>query len=157
MVLTDKEKLAKPLFGLTSIVLLLLFAACSSNYEKVSLGSINTAEMKFAEQIALKIMTKCDEYDYTPLTTTEATPEAVKGFSSTVMQQSCDLLRSKYGTFRGLEFAEAYKPIDNNSHTVYRFKGNFKKATKFPEIRITIDQSGKFAGFFTIKWMDRLQ
>jgi len=73
------------------------------------------------------------------------------------MQQSCDLLRSKYGTFRGLEFAEAYKPIDNNSHTVYRFKGNFKEATKSPEIRITIDQSGKFAGFFTVKWMDKLQ
>lgn len=157
MVLTNKEKLTRPVFGFLGIVLLLFCTACASNYEKVGAANINTTQMKFAEEMALKIMTKCDAYDYSPLTLNEATPEAVKGFSAKVMQQSCDLLRNKYGTFRGLQFAEAYKPIDSNSHIVYRFKGNFKQATKAPEIRITIDQSGKFAGFFTVKWMDKLK
>lgn len=160
MVLIDKRKFHMPkcklcLINLLSIAfILLLFTACSSKYTKINPSTINTAQLEFAEQMALKIMNKCDAYDYTPLTLAKATPEAVKGFSATVMQQSCDLLRNKYGTFRGIEFAEAYKPIDDNSHIIYRFKGNFKQATKFPEIRITIDQSGKFAGFFTTKWMD---
>jgi len=149
--------LSKHLINFVMMAMLLLaIASCSSNYEKINASSVNAAEMKFAEQMAMKIMTKCDEYDYSSLNTTEATPEAVKGFSATVMQQSCDLLRNKYGTFRGLEFAEAYKPIDNNTHTIYRFKGNFKEAIKSPEIRITIDQSGRFAGFFTKKWTNRL-
>jgi len=156
MVLTDRKIRAKytntPLY-----FMLLLLVACSSNYEKIGPANINTKEMKFAEQMALKIMTKCDAYDYTPLTTAEATPEAAKGFSATVMQQSCDLLRNKYGAFRGLKFAEAYKPKENNTHTIYRFKGNFKRAKKAPEIRVTIDQTGKFAGFYTIKWMDKLK
>lgn len=143
--------------SLLVLALLVSCTACSSNYEKINLNSLNKTEMNFAKQMALKIMGKCKNYDYSPLTEADATPEAVKGFSSTVMQQSCDLLRNKYGTFRGVDFAEAYKPIKDNSHTIYRFKGNFKQAVKAPEIRITIDQSGKFAGFFTTKWMDNLR
>jgi len=58
MVLTDKEKLTKPLFGLTSILLLLFFAACSSNYEKISTTNINTTEMKFADATKLRFVAK---------------------------------------------------------------------------------------------------
>lgn len=149
----NKKSLSCLIFGVS----ILLLTACSSNYEKISIGNINDVELKFAEQMALKIMNKCNTFDFTPLTLQEATPEAVKGFSATVMQQSCDLLRNKYGTYRGLEFAEAYKPINDNSHTIYRFKGNFKEAIKSPEIRITLDKTGKFAGFFTAKWMKKLR
>jgi len=154
MVLISKGKL---LIDLICIACVLLLTACSSNYEKINPANINDVELRFAEQMALKIINKCNTFDYTPLTLKEATPQAVKGFSATVIQQSCDLLRNKYGTYRGLEFAEAYKPIADKSHTIYRFKGNFKEAIKPPEIRITIDQSGKFAGFFTLKWTDKLK
>jgi len=154
----DKDKVLQYYYtGLLAVVLLFCCAGCTSNYKKINPANVNATELQFARQMAIKIMDKFESYDYSALTAVDATPEAVKGFSATVIQQSCDLLRNKYGTFRGVEFAEAYKPINDSSHTIYRFKGNFKQATKAPEIRITIDENGKFAGFFTTKWKDKLR
>lgn len=149
----------QPIFKINkiSIFFVLLFCyGCSSNLEPIPSDKISMQEKQFAEKMANLILERCDAYDYSALSEEVATPEMSKGFNATVFQQTCELLKNKYGRFRGLEFVEAVKPPDSNQYVIYRFKGNFKDATKFPEIRITVDQSGKLAGFFTTKWKDRL-
>lgn len=143
--------------GKIGILLILLFCyGCSSNLERIPSEQIKSQEKQFAEQMANLILERCDAYDYSALSEEVATLEMAKGFNATVFQQSCELLKNKYGRFRGLEFIEAVKPPDSGQYIIYRFKGNFKEAIQFPEIRITVDQSGKLAGFFTTKWKDSL-
>ncbi len=135
---------------------IVLLSACSSNLERISAEQINKPEQLFAEQMANLILDRCSSYDYSALPVEHANEAMVNGFDAGVFRQTCEFLKDKYGRFRGLEFVEAMRPPESNEYTIYRFKGNFKEAIKFPEIRITIDQSGKLAGFYTVKWSDNL-
>jgi len=135
----------------------LFFSACGSNLERIPEEQINLQEQQFAEQMANMILNRCVSYDYSALSTEEVNEAMVKGFNAAVFQQTCEFLKDKYGRFRGLEFVEAMQPGSNsNEFTIYRFRGNFKEAIKFPEIRVTIDEKGKLAGFNTFKWIDSL-
>lgn len=135
---------------------LVFLTSCSSNLERIPSKQINNKEKQFAEQMANMILNRCVSYDYSALSLEEVNEAMVKGFNATVFQQTCEFLKDKYGRFRSLEFVEAMQPAESNEYTIYRFKGNFKEAIKPPEIRVTIDESGKLAGFNTAKWNDDL-
>jgi len=134
----------------------LFFSACGTSLERVPVEQIDLQQKQFAEKMANMILGRCVSYDYSALPIDEVNEAMVKGFNATVFQQTCEFLRDKYGRFRGLEFVEAMQPPNSNEYIIYRFKGNFKEAIKFPEVRITIDQSGKLAGFNAAKWNDKL-
>lgn len=138
------------------MVFVLLCSSCGTNLIKIPVEKINKQEQGFAAEMATKIIERCSSYDYSPLPPNQATAEMIDGFSAKIQQETCELLKGKYGKFRSLEFVEAMQPKDTNDYRIYRFKGNFKKAIKLPEVRITIDKSGKLAGFWTTKWKDKI-
>ena len=134
----------------------LFLVGCGSNLERIPAEQVDTTEKQFAEQMANMILSRCLSYDYSALPLEQTNEAMIKGFDAGIFQQTCELLKNKYGKFRSMEFVEAMQQPESNEYTIYRFKGNFKEAIKLPEIRITIDQTGKLAGFFTTKWNDNL-
>jgi len=133
-----------------------LCSSCSSGLIKIPKEKINKQEQGFAAEMATKIIERCTSFDYSPLPLNQATEEMVAGFSAKIQQETCELLKGKYGKFRSLEFVETLQPKEGNDYRIYRFKGNFKAAIKLPEVRVTIDKSGKLAGFWTTKWKDKI-
>ena len=63
-------------------------------------------------------------------------------------------LKSQFGDFQSLEYAETWVQNNNKSIQIIRLKGNFEKSNKNLEIRVVLNDSNQIAGFWIKPWSD---
>jgi hypothetical protein len=142
----------------------LLFSAClligsssfSQNFEKLSDDKVDQNKVKLAKDFADRYFTAAKDgktYEFQ----NDATAALIQGFTPEVQKQVYLDIRSKYGDYKSLEYAETWKYTAGEIMMVVRLKGVFSNSPDKPEIRIIIDGANKVAGFWYKPWADELK
>jgi hypothetical protein len=140
---------------LFSLCLLLSASVYSQEFKKLDNANINKKQMEFAKKFADDYFAKQIAGSYYLLNDKEATDEMIKGLTADRQKEVYDQLKSGFGGFKSLEFAQTW--FDANTHLViYRFKGTFG-VSNLLEIRVVLNYQGKIAGFFVKPWTEKLQ
>lgn len=63
-------------------------------------------------------------------------------------------IKSEFGDFESLAYAETWIDSSNSTYKVFRFKGCFSKSVKKLEIRVVLDKANKISGFWLKPWSD---
>ena len=87
----------------------------------------------------------------------DATTAVIQGLTPEVQKQVYNDIRSKFGDYKSLEYAETWKYSAGAIMTIVRFRGIFSKSDDKPEIRIVLDEANKVAGFFYKSWETELK
>ncbi len=142
--------------GITIILLycIAIVAAAQQSYEKLPENEISQTELRQAISLGEKLLLGQKAGDIYILSEDEAIPEVARGLTEGVQQSSYENIRSMFGEYESMQFAEAWKLEADQSYTIYRFKGTFDAASDKPEIRMVMDQEGKLAGFWIRPWED---
>ena len=134
----------------------LFLVGCGSNLERIPAEQVDTTEKQFAEQMANMILSRCLSYDYSALPLEQTNEAMIKGFDAGIFQQTCELLKNKYGKFRSMEFVEAMQQPESNEYTIYRFKGNFKSVTVRRQPISSTSCGGTLPLCLSTKWGDNV-
>ncbi len=129
------------------------FAGCQST-EKINETEVDPRNLKFASEIAAKIMEGQKAGTFYEVDETEATSTFADGFGKSVQYQAYHQLHSLFGDYESMKFVEAVKLNSKDEYTIYRFRGKFEKSD--PEIRVVLNSEGKIAGFFVKPWKDKI-
>jgi hypothetical protein len=129
--------------------------SCGQDFKKLSDPEIDKSKVKIAQDFASEFLTKLkngEEYQFQ-----DKALDAIKNqFTFETQKIVNQQLKSQFGEYKSLEYAETWVQGNNKSVNVFRFKGEFEKSTKKLEIRVVLNESGKIAGFWIKPWSDML-
>ena len=142
--------------GITTIFIccIAMVAITQQSYEKLPETGISQTELRQAISLGEKLLLGQKSGNIYILSEDEAIPEVAKGLTEGVQQSSYENIRSMYGEYESMQFAEAWKLEADQFYTIYRFKGTFGATSDKPEIRMVLDREGKLAGFWIRPWED---
>ncbi len=130
--------------------------SCKEERIKVENKKDIAEKIKIAEDILNRLFKASSQGHVAHLASKEATEDMISAFEPDRQRELFDALEQVYGKFVSLEYAEAYR-IKDLEATIIRFKGNFSKKNKVPEIRMTIDYTSKFSNFAIKPWNDEFK
>ena len=130
--------------------------SCGQDFKKLNDSETDKKKVLIAQNFASDFFTKLkkgEEYHFQD----EAIDALKTQFTAETQKSVYQQLKTQFGDFQSLEYAETW--IQNNSKSIgiYRFKGEFDKSTKKLEIRVVLNESDKIAGFWIKPWSDMLQ
>ncbi len=116
-------------------------------------SAVNQAQKAAAQKAVHDVLTAWKAGSYTPLSNA-FTAEVKTALPPEKQRQSYTQMKALFGDYQSMAFAEAYNFAQKGqNYVIYRFRGNFTGTTDRPEIRITMDSSGKVAGFYARPWL----
>ena len=138
-------------------ILLILFLgliSCGLNdkFEIIGSSKLDSKNVAFSKDLALKIMEGQKSGHYYILNETEAETEMVKGLTSDLQKNSYEEISKMFGAFDSIQFTEAWRQTNGDKNIIYRFKGYFNATTEHPEIRVVLSSKDKLTGFFIKPW-----
>lgn len=129
--------------------------ACSQDFKKLSTAEVDKRKAKIAEDFASDFLTKLRNDE-----TYQFKDKAIDAVKSQLTEETQKLLyqqlKSQFGDFQSLEYAETWVPGASQANQIIRLKGDFAKSNKKLEIRVVLDKSDKIAGFWIKPWSDML-
>jgi hypothetical protein len=129
-------------------------AFSQQSYEKLPQDQVSQTELRLAISLGEKLLLGQKSGNIYLLSEGEATPQVAGGLTEGVQQSSYESIRSMYGDYESMKFAEAWKLEADQPYTIYRFKGTFDATSDSPEIRMVLDREKKLAGFWIGPWAD---
>lgn len=136
------------------IICFSLFGFSQNQFSKISDEKLNNEELNQVSTLAKKLLEGQKSGNFYLLHENEASPEMVKGLTAQIQENSYENIKSQFGDYRSLEFAEAWNLNAGEEYTIYRFKGDFSETEDKPEIRLVVNSSGLIAGFWIREWKD---
>lgn len=131
---------------------LLILAGCArSPYVRVPEDQIDADRKATAERVAYRLLTGWREGRYEPLSD-DFTPEMQDALNPRAQRQVHADLRARMGELRSLDFVEAWASRQPPPLVLYRFRGTFSETSERPEVRVVLDERGRVAGFWCLKW-----
>ena len=124
-------------------------------YSRIPEGRVDQERLAIAESISTSIMVGVRSGNIYLLGPDEATPAMMKGMNAEQQMTVYMQLKNEFGPYQSLSFYEAMIPDNQPEYTLYRFKGNFDKPGA-AEIRAVLDQQGRLAGFWVLRWQDEI-
>jgi len=118
-------------------------------------SEVDKSKVKIAQDFATNFMTKLKSgasYKFQD----EAIDALKNQFTEENQKIVYQQVKSQFGDFQLLKYAETWIQSNNKSIQIIRLKGDFEKSNKKLEIRVVLNESGKIMGFFIIPWSDML-
>ncbi|MBK7710148.1 MAG: hypothetical protein IPN67_19150 [Bacteroidales bacterium] len=146
----------KSLSLVLGICLIVAFNAFSQDFKKLSDPETDKNKLKIAQNFASDFLTKLkngEEYKFKD----EAIDPIKNQFTAETQKLVYQQLKTQFGDFQSLEYAETWIQSNSKAITIYRFKGEFDKSTKKLEIRVVLNEADKIAGFWIKPWSDMLK
>jgi hypothetical protein len=139
------------------LVAFMASAAWAQNtYEKVAADEVSQTGLRQAISLGEKLLLGQKSGNIYILTEEEAIPQVAKGLTKGVQEASYENIRSMFGEYESMKFAEAWTMEADQPYMIYRFRGAFDATDEKPEIRIVLDRNNKLAGFWIRPWEDDL-
>lgn len=140
-----------------AFIFTLLFAAFpQQSFQRINDDEVSQTGLRQATSLAEKLMLGQKSGNIYLLSEEEAIPQVAKGLTEGIQASSYESVRSMFGDYLSMEFAEAWKMETDQVYTMYRFKGTFSESTDKPEIQVVFNTEGKLAGFWIRPWEDDL-
>ncbi|MCX7549720.1 hypothetical protein [Xanthomarina sp. F2636L] len=132
-------------------ILILLAQSSYSQYAKIDLSSISEDKKNEVYNLAYQILTTCNEAP--KLKSKNATLNFRKYYDEVRLARNCKWQEERYGDVTSVVLEEV---IFRNDKNVYRYKVKRSKADWLSEIRIFIDEKGKYSSINTKNyWADK--
>lgn len=129
--------------------------SCSQDFKKLTVTEIDKNKVKIAQDFASNFLTKLkngEEYQFQ-----DKAIDAIKNqFTGEAQKLVYQQLKTQFGEYQSIEYAETWIQSNSKSISIFRFKGEFEKSTKKLEIRVVLNESEKIAGFWIKPWSDML-
>jgi len=132
---------------------LLCLNSCSQDFRKLNNSETDNSKTKIAEEFAsnyLNTLKNGKTYIFHD-EVIDAIKNQLTEENQKIMYQQ---LKSQFGDFQSLEYAETWVQNNNKSIQIIRLKGNFEKSNKNLEIRVVLNDSNQIAGFWIKPWSD---
>jgi 16S rRNA C967 or C1407 C5-methylase (RsmB/RsmF family) len=144
--------------NLLPLCFIVLFSlnACSQDLKKLDNTEVDSEKLKIAQAFANDFFSglKNDSYyEFNDVAIDELKNQMSEENQKALYKQ----LKSQFGDFQFLEYAETWIQSNNKSVQINRFKGEFEKSNKKLEIRVVVNDSNKIAGLWVKPWSDMLQ
>lgn len=130
--------------------------AFGQDYEKLKASNVDKRKVKIAEDFALSFFTELKKG-----TSYRFQDEAIDVLKNQLTEQNqkviYEQLKSQFGDFESLMYAETWIQQKDDSLQIIRLKGDFEKSNRRLEIRVVLNEANKIAGFWVKPWSDMLQ
>jgi hypothetical protein len=129
--------------------------AYSQDFKKLSAAETDKGKVKIAQDFASDFLTKLkagEEY----LFQDKATDVVKNQFTFETQKLINQQLKSQFGDFKSLEYAESWIQNGTQSINIFRFKGEFDKSPAKMEIRVVLNEFNKIAGLWIKPWAETL-
>jgi hypothetical protein len=135
--------------------LILTLNSFSQNFKKLSDSEVDKNKIKIAQKFASEFLGKLKNGE-TYIFQNEAIDQFKNQFSGETQKLIYPQLKTQFGDFKSLEYAETWVQGNSKAMSIFRLKGDFDKSSKKLEIRVVLNESDKIAGFFIKPWSDTL-
>jgi hypothetical protein len=135
--------------------LILSLNSFSQDFKKLSDSEIDKNKIKIAQKFASDFLGKLKSGE-TYVFQNEAIDQVKNQLSGETQKLLYQQLKTQFGDFKSLEYAETWVQGTNKAFSILRFKGDFDKSDMKLEIRVVLNESDKIAGFFLKPWSDML-
>ncbi|MBN1269697.1 MAG: DUF3887 domain-containing protein [Kiritimatiellae bacterium] len=130
----------------------LALAGCArSPFQKIPEAELNQEFKAGAERIAYRLLTAWKEGRYEALSD-DFTQEMKDALDPRAQRQAHLNIKAAMGDLEAIEFVEAVASKNLPTMILYRFRGTFTGAKEKPEVRVVLDERGRVAGFWCLKW-----
>lgn len=136
-----------------SLCLLLLLVSCKTTYRRIDVNSIAESEKQKVYNFGKKVIESCTTRQFVQLSQREVT-KGLSELSLEEMQQACDVLDKRNGKFINMILVEVIDDTFIGGSKIYRYKANFERNDFLNEVRIWLNNDGKFAGIIWKEWKD---
>jgi hypothetical protein len=136
-----------------SLCLLLLLVSCKTTYRRIDVNSIAESEKQKVYNFGKKVIESCTTRQFVQLSQREVT-KGLFELSLEEMQQACDVLDKRNGKFINMILVEVIDDTFIGGSKIYRYKANFERNDFLNEVRIWLNNDGKFAGIIWKEWKD---
>jgi hypothetical protein len=135
----------------------LLFSLNSlgQDFKKLSDSETDKNKIKIAQKFASDFLGKLKSGE-TYVFQNEAIDQLKTQLTGETQKVVYQQLKSQFGDYKSLEYAETWVQGNSKAISIFRFKGDFDKSNKKLEIRVVLNESDKVAGFFVRPWSDML-
>jgi hypothetical protein len=130
--------------------------SCGQDFKKLNDVETDKKKVLIAQNFASDFFTKLkngEEYQFQDKAIDAIKNQFTAETQKTVYQQ----IKTQFGDFQSLEYAETWIQSNSKSINIFRFKGEFEKSPKKLEIRVVLNEADKIAGFWIKPWSDMLQ
>ncbi len=129
--------------------------SCSQDLKKLNTSDVDKSKVKIAQDFASSFLSKAKNggtYQFQ----NEAIAIVKNSLTGETQKLLYEQLKSQFGDFQSLEYAESWVQGAGQENLIVRLKGDFTKSNKKLEIRVVLDKSNKIAGFWVKPWSDML-
>lgn len=126
-------------------------ASAESVYMALPEAKVNKAQKDAVQKAATALMTSWSQGKFQPLPDS-FTAQMQKDLSPEAQKVTYEKVKKTFGDFISMTFAEAGTSPKVPGAVIYRFKGTFAKSKEKQEVRVVVNDKGKIAGFFVLKW-----
>jgi hypothetical protein len=130
--------------------------SCSQDFKKIKDAETDKNKVLIAQNFASEFFTKLkngEEYHFKD----EAIDAIKTQFTAETQKSVYQQIKTQFGDFQSLEYAETWIQSNSKSLNIFRFKADFENSTKKLEIRVVLNESDKIAGFWIKPWSDMLK
>jgi hypothetical protein len=128
----------------------------SQELRKLNENELDPEKAKFTENFARSFLNELknnSSYKFSG----EATDIIAEQMTPGNQQQMYKQLKSEYGDFVSLAYAETWKLNDGKQDLyIYRMKTHFASSENLMEFRVVLNKDGKIAGIWVAPWKDSL-
>jgi hypothetical protein len=137
------------------VCLLFSLNSFGQDFKKLSDSETDKNKIKIAQKFASDFLGKLKSGE-TYVFQNEAIDQLKTQLTGETQKVVYQQLKSQFGDYKSLEYAETWVQGNSKAIGIYRFKGDFDKSNKKLEIRVVLNESDKVAGFFVRPWSDML-
>ncbi len=137
------------------VCLILSMNSFGQDFKKLSDSETDKNKIKIAQKFASDFLGKLKSGE-TYVFQNEAIDPVKNQLTGETQKLLYQQLKTQFGDFKSLEYAETWVQGSSKAIGIYRFKGDFDKSNKKLEIRVVLNEADKIAGFFIKPWSDML-
>jgi len=138
---------------LLGICLMLGLNSCQQDFRKLDDSEIDDKKVQIAKKFAIEFYTKLKNGSYYQFKD-EATDRMVNFLSEEKQKSGYQSIKSQFGDFQSLEYAETWTQRSNPKVQIIRFKSTFDKSNRKLEIRVVLNEADIINGFWIKPWSD---
>ncbi len=145
----------KPVIFIIPVFVLFFSSAHGQDLKKAAESEVDKGSVQLAEKFADTFLTKSRNGSWYQFTD-EAIDEIKAALTEEKQKASYSQIKSTFGDYVSLEYAETWLSPSNPGLRLIRFKGQFASSANKAEIRVVLNKSGKISGFWIKPWSETL-
>ena len=132
-----------------------IMGSAQAQFVKLDPGKADQEQLAFAIRIAtsyFETLKSGKSFDFSKYASKEFSDQ----MTPELQRQAYEQLKSSFGEFKSLEYAETWTLEDPNTMFVIRMKGTFEGSQEPLEIRVVVNNSNKVMGLWLKPWVEDL-